>query len=271
MEPGDKGIWATCTRGMEGKCTEELLSLFEKYAERFYSLSAEANGEEEKDGEENDIDIEASIQKEIISLKKSKISPARLFQPIPFDLPCVLFFKVNPQIDPFDFVDRICKSIENNDDEEMKSRYTNRLTPVSLLSKATEKGLDELCGHLLSQHFKVRNRLSDSLDQTEIKNEEFIEEKVKNIDDTSTYAIRPTVRNHSTLKRDQLIKQIASTISDTHKVNLTNPDKVIIVEVYRNICGMSVVDGKDWERLKRYNISELYLTQMQGLAQITVE
>ncbi|POS86802.1 hypothetical protein EPUL_001506 [Erysiphe pulchra] len=273
MEPGDQGIWVTCTRGMEGKCTEELLSLFEKYTERFYSLGANENGEKDQDGEENDvdIDIEASIQKEIVSLKKSRTSPSKIFQPIQFDLPCVLFFKVNPQIDPVDFVDRICKSIENNDDEEMKSRYANRLTPVSLLSKATEKGLDELCGQLLSRYFKVNNRMSDGLDQVEIKNKEEKEEKGKNIDDSSTYAIRPTIRNHSTLKRDHLIKQIASTISDSHKVNLTNPDKVIIVEVYRNICSMSVVDGRDWERLKRYNIAELYLTQMQRSVELAAE
>lgn len=178
---------------------------------------------------------------------------------------------MNPQIDPVDFVDRICKSIENNDDEDMKSRYANRLTPVSLLSKATEKGLDELCSHLLSRYFKVNNRLSDSLDQAELRNEELKEEEGKNNDNSSTYAIRPTIRNHSALKRDNLIKQIASSITDSHKVNLTNPDKVIIVEVYRNICGMCVVDGRDWERLKRYNIAELYLTQAKGSAELVAE
>lgn len=93
---------------------------------------------------------------------------------------------MNPQIDPVDFVDRICKSIENNDDEDMKSRYANRLTPVSLLSKATEKGLDELCSHLLSRYFKVNNRLSDSLDQAELRNEELKEEEGKNNDNSST-------------------------------------------------------------------------------------
>jgi tRNA(Ser,Leu) C12 N-acetylase TAN1 len=47
------------------------------------------------------------------------------------------------------------------------------------------------------------------------------------------YAIRPTIRNHSTLKRDAVIKLVASLISSHHKVDLTKPDKVIIVEIYQ--------------------------------------
>jgi hypothetical protein len=35
------------------------------------------------------------------------------------------------------------------------------------------------------------------------------------------------------LKRDVVIKSIASLISENHKVDLTNPDKVIIVEIYQ--------------------------------------
>jgi hypothetical protein len=71
-----------------------------------------------------------------------------------------------------------------------------------------------------------------------------------------------------------------------HKVNLTKPDKVILVEIYQvrlsvpfststaelavrytrestslivdlqTVCGMSIV-GDDWEALKRFNVAEL--------------
>lgn len=63
-----------------------------------------------------------------------------------------------------------------------------------------------------------------------------------------------------------------------HKVDLTKPDKVIIVEIYQvrpftflpdvgmeiltsseqTLCGMSVVGGSDWENLKKFNIAEIY-------------
>jgi len=29
IEPGDQGIWATCVKGKEGKCVEELKILFD--------------------------------------------------------------------------------------------------------------------------------------------------------------------------------------------------------------------------------------------------
>lgn len=51
--------------------------------------------------------------------------------------------------------------------------------------------------------------------------------------DTLQYAIRPTIRNHSLLKRDVVINTIANLIDKSHKVSLTNPDKVILVELYQ--------------------------------------
>lgn len=66
------------------------------------------------------------------------------------------------------------------------------------------------------------------------------------------------MRNNSSLKRDIVINTIAGLINnERHKVNLTSPDKVILVDVYQKVCGVSVVDG-DWEEFKRYNLTELY-------------
>lgn len=81
--------------------------------------------------------------------------------------------------------------------------------------------------------------------------------------------------------RQQVIDKVAGLVDQQrHKVNLGKPDKVILVEVYQvrlyvdelcnsgggtslltirqMLCGMSVVDGKEWEALKRYNLNEMY-------------
>lgn len=48
------------------------------------------------------------------------------------------------------------------------------------------------------------------------------------------FAIRPSIRNHSNLKRDVVINAIAGLINDDrHRVNLSSPDKVILVDVYQ--------------------------------------
>ena len=96
------------------------------------------------------------------------------------------------------------------------------------------------------------------------------------------FAIRPTIRNHATLTRDEVIKQVANAVGGRHSVDLINYDLCILIDIYKvrftpdvfpgenlrhlrvanvrekqNICGMSVV-GNDYEKLKRYNLAEIY-------------
>jgi tRNA acetyltransferase TAN1 len=78
----------------------------------------------------------------------------KLFSPVRIDLPCVLFFKTRSPIDPVDFVQRICEEIVIQPGMR-RMRYVNRLTPVTLVGKANEKGLEELGKAVLSHHFQL--------------------------------------------------------------------------------------------------------------------
>ncbi|OBT63347.1 hypothetical protein VE03_07249 [Pseudogymnoascus sp. 23342-1-I1] len=239
IEPGDAGIWATCMKSKEGKATEELKSLFEHSAEKFYNISPV------KEDEDEDEDIEASIQKEISGMAATKDAP-KMFQPVFLDVQCVLFFKLQPAIDPVDFVHRICEEAASNP-AGRKHRFLNRLTPMTRMGRATQSDLEALAREVLQKDF----RLMDGDGKGEKEGE-------SDAQDFCSYAIRPTIRNHSLLKRDVVINSIANLIDKSHKVSLTNPDKVILVELYQNVCGISVV-GSDWETLKRYNLNEIYL------------
>jgi len=182
-------------------------------------------------------------------MSNDRPSGGKLFSPVHLSIACVLFFKTQAPIVPVDFVHRICEDAVARPGGR-RHRFVNRLTPMTLLGKATENGIDELGKTVLGEHFRL------AVDE--------------NADDTGkeagfSYAIRPTIRNHKTLKRDAVIKQVASLVASTHKVDLTNPEKVILVEIYQSICGISVVGG-DWEALKRFNLAELYqpTTAAQG-------
>ena len=59
------------------------------------------------------------------------------------------------------------------------------------------------------------------------------------------------------MKRDDVIKQIAQAVGPSHSVDLKRYDSLILVDIYRNILGMSVV-GSDYEQLKRFNLAEIY-------------
>lgn len=47
------------------------------------------------------------------------------------------------------------------------------------------------------------------------------------------FAIRPTIRNHHTMKRDDIIKQVADLVGKPHTVDLKHYDRLILVDVYR--------------------------------------
>lgn len=109
MQAGDTGIFVTCHRGKEGKCTGEVMDLLQDYAERIYSSSAssrsaavkedgEDDGEDDGDGDSKeedgnggeevvvDDDIEKEILAEVREIRKPKV--ARLFTPVQLNVQC---------------------------------------------------------------------------------------------------------------------------------------------------------------------------------------
>jgi tRNA acetyltransferase TAN1 len=136
-----------------------------QYAERFYEIVAcEVMPATEQDEEP---DIESSIQREIYSIAVKQGS-AKLFTPVYLDLQCVLFFKTRPPIVPVDFVRRICEDARS-DEIKKRVRFVNRLTPMTMIAKATEKGLEDVGKMVLGKHFQLADRESPVDQQTEKK------------------------------------------------------------------------------------------------------
>src|SRR5208282_4952952 len=95
----------------------------------------------------------SSVRKEINSMV-GKQGLAKLFTPVYLDLQCVLFFKTRLPVIPVDFVRRICEDASHNVAKK-KVRFVNRLTPMTMIAKATEKGLEELGKLVLGEHFQL--------------------------------------------------------------------------------------------------------------------
>jgi tRNA acetyltransferase TAN1 len=107
-------------------------------------------------------DIESSIQREVASMGK-KQNHTKLIAPVRLDLQCVLFFKIRPPIEPVDFVHRICKEVVSTPSIR-RMKYINRLTPMALMGKATEKGLEEVGRVVLGQHFNLREDQENTME-----------------------------------------------------------------------------------------------------------
>ncbi|KAL8375764.1 hypothetical protein RB595_007065 [Gaeumannomyces hyphopodioides] len=272
VEPGYSGIWVTCARSQEAKAAREVRLLFDKYAEKLYGVAPrddDAAVEDEDEDEEQD--IEASIQRELTSMRPQKGKERardEVFTVLRQSVDCLLFVKTREPIEPVEFAHRICVDAKAAADPKVRrSRYLNRLTPITLVGRASDKGVQEVCEKVLPQWFAMKRTKDEGEQQRAVegatgKTEESSVPAAAAADNDKekpayTYAIRATTRNQCPLKRGDVINQIAGMIDDRHKVNLGSPDKVILVDMYQNIYGMSVVDG-DWDGLKRYNISELY-------------
>ncbi|KAG5208009.1 THUMP domain-containing protein [Trichophyton interdigitale] len=227
LASGDSGIFVSCDRGREGKCSAEILDL----------LSQEVPGavSDQKDdgtGDENendDVDIEEQIKREVEQMqpKRSKAP----FQLINLDVPCLIFVKTSGTLNPVDIVHRLCIDARTHP-EQKRSRWVKRLTPITSMKKILGGGLEELARDVLRPHFHSGGP-------------------------PRKYAIRPTIRNNTDCQRDSVIKLIASIVGGGHSVDLKNYDLLILVDVIQTMCGMSVVEG-DYDELKRYNLSEIY-------------
>ncbi|KAM0322404.1 hypothetical protein ACHAQA_009471 [Verticillium albo-atrum] len=247
LEAGGLGIWVTFVRGMDRKAIVEFEKLCNELGETMYGIAPpQDEAALSEDGEE---DIEASIQKEIEGFKSKEPKPKGAFAIVRADIECVFFLKTREPVDPVELCRRMCTDAKGcTNVMERKTRYINRLTPVSVTGKVAN-GVDKVAKEALAPWFESAGQVEGG----EVPQRAAGEGQVP-----YTYAIRPSIRANSDIKRNEAIDQVAAMIGKQHKVNLDNPDKVILIDVYKNFCGMSVVDGKEWEELKRYNVNELH-------------
>jgi tRNA acetyltransferase TAN1 len=226
IEPNWAGIYVTCVRGHEAQCRNEMMNLFAEYTE---------NEEIQESVEEvdEDEDIESAIAKEVGELKEKKRTSAII--PIDIGCECVLFFRTKSPIDPVQLVRRICSDAATT--KTKRTRYAQRLTPITRTGTANMEGLKRLSMEVLKPHFHQE-------DQQPIK-----------------YAIRTTQRNHNVLNRDEIIQTVAEQVGKNHPVDLKDYDKLILVECFKSSLGMAVVS--DFDQLERFNLQQIFEKTIQ--------
>ncbi|CAG8715397.1 13503_t:CDS:2, partial [Dentiscutata heterogama] len=181
-----------------------------------------------------DDDIESAIAKELSQMKRPHTS--RRFASIQTGTDCVVFIKTNPPVDPVQLVHYILTDLNNT--KQKKTRFCKRLIPITQTCYANINDIKKLAEVVLHPHFYAQEQ-----DQ---------KQKIK-------YAIIPNIRNNNKVDRMELIQQVASIVGDYHIVNLVKPDLVIIVEIFKSMCGMSVLS--DYKTLKKYNVESIFEDQ----------
>ncbi|TKY89236.1 hypothetical protein EX895_001767 [Sporisorium graminicola] len=198
-------------------------------------------------------DIKSSERPRGSHSKKGKPSagPAPRFRNVETDTECFLFISVSPPFDPYLLVYTILSDVELSG--EPRSRFVQRLTPVTATCAANAADLTTLARQILPTYFST------------------------NADEGKTFKIDPRIRSHSKLKRNDVIQTIAAAIPTAedagrtriHNANLTAPDYWIVVEVVKNSAAISVV--KEYERYKKMNLQSVAQAANEIKAQETAQ
>lgn len=166
IQPGDSGIWVTCVKGREGKCVAEVRDLFTTYADVLYpgTLPTTDNAPESDN-------IELDIEAELASMRTPQQEKKQLFTSVKLEVQCggsfvydnvslqalidrhsALFFKTIAPVEPVSFVQKICQDASEGK-LLVKTRFAQRLTPMTVMGRASPDGLDEVAKEVLAPFF----------------------------------------------------------------------------------------------------------------------
>lgn len=239
IDPNTTGVWATCNRGRELGCRKELLSLLADQIEELYpdwEAQVEDKADEAEQSEEpakQKLSVEDEIKQELAEMKsqKSKVHP--LLHPIDLGCECLVFIKMKKPAEPAALVQALCQDAAAT--KQKKSRFIQKLSPVTDSVSASVEELEKLCDKVLAPHFH-----GDA--------------------DPTKFAIQVTRRNFNSLEKDDIIKRVARAVGPRHTVDLKNYDKLVMVECYKNNIGMSVVS--EYQKLEKYNLEQIFEKDM---------
>ncbi|KAM9770311.1 THUMP domain-containing protein 1 [Menidia menidia] len=230
LEVGMQGILITCNMN-ERKCTAEAFNLLNEYADQLYGPEklSDNNGSsaEEEDAEEEDVDV--ALKKEVAQLQASGAKQERRFQALDSGANNVIFIRTQ-NLESDKLVHHILADLHTT--KKKKSRVILRMLPVTGTCKAFQEDMLKYLTTFLEPWFKAPN--------------------------CGTYQIAFKARNSSHNKREEIIKSIAGLVgklNPKNKVDLTNPELTIIVEVIKAVCCISVV--KDYTLYRKYNVQEV--------------
>ncbi len=75
-----------------------------------------------------------------------------------------------------------------------------------------------------------------------------------NKDHPTEFSVTFESRLNDTLDRMTVIDMIVEIVGPIHKVNLSKPSTVVLVQIFKNHCGVSILSN--WVKNRKYNLQE---------------
>ena len=230
----------------EWKCVCEMKSIVYAYlvcylkkivfTNSFILIQDDANTDEvlsdHNSGSDHFDDVDASLQKEVKALKKSRANKNRnRFSQVNSGVNNVLFIRTTLP-DPNRIVDSIFSDVL--DSGKGQSRFIMRFMPVLNTCRADAEKIKALAQTVLKPFFGELN------------------------EDGHSYAVMFKARNSNLIGSSdvqELIWKVVIEMSIKNRVDLTTPEYVIHVNIMRTICCMSVLNN--YKKYSKYNLQEL--------------
>ncbi|XP_008059392.1 THUMP domain-containing protein 1 [Carlito syrichta] len=229
LEPGLQGILITCNMN-ERKCVEEAYSLLNEYGDDMYGPEKFTDKDQQLSGSEGeDDDAEAALKREVGEIKASTEMKLRRFQSVESGANNVVFIRTLG-IEPEKLVHHILQDMYKT--KKKKTRVILRMLPISGTCKAFLEDMKKYAETFLEPWFKAPNK--------------------------GTFQIVYKSRNNSHMNREEVIKELAGivgSLNSENKVDLTNPQYTVVVEIIKAVCCLSVV--KDYMLFRKYNLQEV--------------
>ncbi|XP_006876039.1 PREDICTED: THUMP domain-containing protein 1 [Chrysochloris asiatica] len=229
LEPGLQGILITCNMN-ERKCVEEAYSLLNEYGDDLYGPEKFTDKNQQLSGNEGeDDDVEAALKKEVDDIRASTEMRLRRFQSMESGANNVVFIRTLG-IEPEKLVHHILQDMYKT--KKKKTRVILRMLPISGTCKAFLEEMKKYAETFLEPWFKAPNK--------------------------GTFQIVYKSRNNSHMNREEVIKELAGIVGNLNsenKVDLTNPQYTVVVEIIKAVCCLSVV--KDYMLFRKYNLQEV--------------
>jgi len=212
-----KGVLMSCMQNREDRAVQEAIDLFGSFADEFYGAFVSPTPSQDDE----------NVETKRFSIYNSG-SKGLVFIGI-----------ADKTINPVMFVDQIMKS-PRLPEFAKKIRFIYRLTPCEVVCGAALSDITEAAKKLIQSHIEPNSNNTEN-------------------NTPSTFGIVFSKRNNDPIQRDEVIKSVAGLVM-THnpsmKVDLTNPNYCIIVEIFKSACGLCILHNYDKQR-RSFNLQQV--------------
>eukprot|EP00644_Phytophthora_capsici_P013072 jgi/Phyca11/560786/estExt2_Genewise1.C_PHYCAscaffold_50676 len=240
---GHGAVLVTCDKIKERQSVSDALNILNEAADRFFPSAEEKEEEEKEEGDS----VQKKLQEEIAALQsQAKKRQTGRFTALDTGVKGAILIQFkDASVSPTALMSKIFEEVESSKD--FASRFIQRMIPLEKVGYSSVDAIKELAAPMIKAHVEAFKE----------------EQRAAGKDEDFEFAVEFKRRNCTNLNSMEVINAFVELVGDEKtKVNLTTPHSVLMVEVFRNTCGFSIL--KDFHRYKKYNVRSVIEPPVPG-------